>query len=286
MAQIGSVLVTVPVMNAACSVAKSIEDVEALAKTTIGIILVGSITVEPRAGNPEPRWFVGNNFALNSFGMPNDGIEFYRANLPRMIKIAHDADKKFALSIAGFSTAEYVELAKMAAETEVDLLELNFGCPNVSVEGKQKPIVSFDPETLREIVEAVSQVAHMPLMIKVSPYSNPAELTRIAEAINTSGKVSAVVTSNTFPNGYQTDDMDPVIASTFGGVSGAAMLPIALGQVRQFRNALDASIAVVGVGGVETAKDAEQYFHAGAEIVQCATLIVRDGHQAIDTVVM
>lgn len=285
MVKIGSVQISTPVMNAACSVAKSIEDVESLSKTKVGVILVGSITVEARDGNPEPRWFVGEGYALNSFGMPNGGLEFYRTNLPEMIEIAHKAGKKFALSVAGFSTAEYVSLAKLAEESKVDLLELNFGCPNVSIDGKQKPIVSFDPVSLDEIIQAVSEVTEVPLMIKVSPYSNPAELARVAEVINVSGKVSAVVTANTFPNGYQTEQGEPVIASKFGGVSGSAMLPISLGQVRQFRNSLNDDIVVVGVGGVEIAEDARQYFDAGAGMVQCATLIVRDGHQAIDRAV-
>lgn len=286
MVKIGSVAIDTPVMNAACSVAKSIEDVRALAATKVGVVLVGSITVEPRDGNPEPRWFVGDGYALNSFGMPNGGLEFYRKNLPEMIQVVHVAGKKFALSIAGFSTAEYVALASLAEDSRVDLLELNFGCPNVSIDGKQKPIVSFDPETLNEIIRAVSAVTSIPLMIKVSPYSNPAKLTRVAEVINASEKVSAVVTANTFPNGYQTINDQPVIASTFGGVSGASMLPIALGQVRQFRNILTEGITVVGVGGVETAEDARQYFAAGADMIQCATLIVRDGHAAIDKVVL
>lgn len=285
MAQLGGVSMQAPVMNAACSVAKSVDDVKALASTGVGMVLVGSITVAPRSGNPEPRWYAGDGFALNSFGMPNEGLEFYKATLPEMINIVHEAGKKFALSVAGFNTAEYVALAQMADTAGVDLLELNFGCPNVSIEGKQKPIVSFDTESLSEIIAAVNEVTNVPLMVKVSPYSNPAELIRVAEVINQSKNVAAVVTTNTFPNGYLSEDGNPVLANTFGGVSGAAMKVISLGQVRQFRAALDDAIAVVGVGGIETAEDAQQYFDAGAEVVQCATLIVRDGHQAIDQVI-
>jgi len=290
MVKIGSVSLHTPVMNAACSVAKTIEDVEALSKTKAGAVLVGSITVTPREANPEPRWFDGEGFALNSFGMPNGGLEFYRANLPKMLSIVHKADKKFALSIAGFSTSEYVALAKLAEETGVDLLELNFGCPNVSVDGKQKPIVSFDPLTLREVIEAVGKATEVSLMVKLSPYSNPAELICIAEVISAAERVSAVVTANTFPNGYwggsgrggADDKGGPVLANVFGGVSGRATLPITLGQVRQFRDVLPQRVAVIGVGGIETAADAAHYFEAGADAVQCATLIVRDGHRAID----
>jgi dihydroorotate dehydrogenase (fumarate) len=285
MVRIGSVNLDTPVMNAACSVAKSMKDVEALAKTGVGAILVGSITVEPRAGNPQPQWFTTEHCALNSFGMPNGGLEFYRVNLPKMRSIAHKAGKKIVLSIAGFNPSEYTVLSRLAEAAKVDLLELNFGCPNISTDGKQKLIMSFDPISLRKIIKAVSETTTIPLMVKVSPYSNPTQLAHVATVIRSTKSVSAVVTMNTFPNGYYTQQGKPVLAHTFGGVSGGAILPIALGQVRQFREALPKSIAVVGVGGIETAEAAKQHFDAGADFIQCATLIVQEGHQAIDRVI-
>lgn len=280
--KIGGVTVEPAVMNAACSIAKSIDDVKAFAATKIGAITVGSITVAPRDGNAEPRWYVGDGYALNSFGMPNGGIDFYRKNLPEMIKIAHDSDKKLSLSIAGFSNAEYVELAKMAEEVSVDLLELNLGCPNVSLDGKQKPIASFDTENIKAIVDEVSQVTNIPILVKLSPYSNPAQLQEVAQAIAETGKVSAVVTSNTFPNSTMNEDAMPVIAAELAGFSGHAFLPIGLGQVKQFRKALPESIVVIGAGGIETKADFNLYEQVGAAGVQAATLIVRDGHNAIN----
>lgn len=283
--KLGNIEINSLVMNAACSVAKSLDDVQLLAATKIGAILVGSITVEARTGNLEPRWFTTAGYALNSFGMPNKGSTYYRQELPKMIAITHEADKKFVLSIAGFSTAEYVTLAILANEAGVDLLELNLGCPNISVEGRQKPIVSFDITTLNEIVAEVSKVTAIPLLLKLSPYSNPAELAQVARAIADSNKVAAVVASNTFPNGFMLDGREPVIASGLAGVSGRAMLPIALGQVKQFRELLPENIAVIGVGGIETSADAALYKQAGAAMVQVATLIVREGHAAIDKVI-
>lgn len=285
MVKIGSVEVTTPIMNAACSVAKSHEDVAALAKTQAGVVLVGSITKEQRDGNAAPQWFVGDGYAMNSYGMPNNGLEYYRENLPKMIALVHEAGKKFALSIAGFSTQEYVDLGQMAEEVAVDLLELNLGCPNVRTDGKQKPIVSFDQDTMQEIIDAVSEVTSVPLMLKLSPYSNPGELKQVAELINNSGKVAAVVTMNTMPNGYMKVDGSEVIATGFAGVSGPAVLPIALGQAKQFRDALQDDIAVVAAGGIESAADAQLFFNEGVAMVQAATLIVRDGHAAIDQLV-
>jgi len=282
MVSIGGVEINGTFMNAACAVAKTMEDVQKFSKTRAGAILVGSITVESRDGNVEPRWFVGDGYALNSFGMPNGGLEHYRSVLPEMIKTAHDSGKKLILDIAGFSTKDYVQLATMADEVGVDLLELNLGCPNIRVDGEQKPIVSFDRESMIEIIDAVSSITKIPLILKLSPYSNPAELKAVAELINNCEKVSAVSTMNTMPNGYMSKDGVPVISMTFAGVSGKAIQPIALGQVKQFRNQLNPGIAVIGVGGIESAEDVELFLNAGATAVQAATLIVRDGHSALD----
>lgn len=285
MVSIGNIDITVPVMNAACSVAKSPDDIQALAATDIGVVTIGTITVEPRDGNPEPRWYAGDGFALDSFGMPGGGMEYYREHLPELTALIHESGKRASLSIGGFSVDEYVQLAAMAEATDIDFLELNLSCPNVQIDGKQKPIASFDPEYMASVIAAVEAVSTKPLLLKLSPYSNPADLTRAAEVAARGQHVAAIVTSNTFANGFFSEDGNPVVAVEFAGVSGRSLLPIALGQVRQFRKLLPESIAVIGVGGIESASDAEQYFTAGATAVQAATLIVRDGHEAINRIV-
>ncbi len=279
--KIGNVTVTPAVMNAACSVAKTIEDVENLAMTKVGAVLVGSITVKPRKTNPAPNWLTDDSYSINSFGMPNGGAKFYQKNLPKMIEITHKAHKKFVLSIAGFSTDEYVQLAALADDAKVDLLEINLGCPNISVSGAQKTIASFDIQVIKEIIEEISQITNIPLMVKLSPYSNPADLQTVAKVIANS-TVSAVVTSNTFPNGSMRAISN---YDKLAGISGPALLPIALGQVQQFRGLLPKNIAVIGVGGIESKKDVELYTVSGASAVQAATIIVRDGHKAIDKLI-
>ena len=280
--KIGSVTIEPAVMNGACNIAKTIDDVKEYVKTGIGAITIGSITVAKREGNPEPRWYVGDGYALNSFGMPNGGIEFYQTNLPAMIKLAHKAGKKLSLSIAGFNTTEYVQLAVMANDVKVDIIELNLGCPNVAVDGKQKPIVSFNTPLIIETINAVSQVTSIPLMVKLSPYSNPAQLAEVAEAIAGTNKVSAVVTSNSFPNSTMNKDGKPVVMMEYAGFTGHAFMPIGLGQVKQFRRALPESIAIIGAGGIESKADVMLYDQMGASGIQATTLIVRDGHAAID----
>lgn len=280
--KIGNVTLQAPYMNAACSIAKTPEDIEALCQTGAGAVLIGSITPLAREGNPEPRWFDGGTYALNSFGMPNGGVEYYASALTELVTRIHTADKAAVVSIAGFSVGDYVALAELAAAANVDLLELNFGCPNIRNDGVQKPIASFDTNYMQEIVEAVASKTDTPLLLKLSPYSNPHELGRVAEAIAAMPNIAGVVTMNTFANAYRESDGKPVLAMEYGGLSGAAVQPIALGQVRQFRKALPDTIAVIGVGGVETADDTRAFIAAGATAIQAATLIVRDGHAALE----
>lgn len=267
-------------MNAACNVAKTISDVEALCKTRAGAVLVGSITCEPRTINPGPNLQIEDLYMLNSFGMPNEGMEAYTTLLPIMVQQINAVGKKSVLSIAGFNVSEFKQLGALG--NAVDLLELNFGCPNVHDKKVSTEIMSFNITLIEQAIMAVQQVTKTPLLIKLSPYSNPYQLIKVAELLARL-KVAAVVTSNTFPNGvFQPLDM---VDAGYGGISGKALMPIALGQVHQFRKALPPQIAVIGVGGIETKEDVSLFLAAGASMVEVATLIVRDGHHAINQLI-
>lgn len=78
---------TTVIGNAAGPLSKTPADILALSQTKAGIITVGSITMQPRMGNPEPRWFDGDGFTLNSFGLPNEGIQQYMEWLPQMVQV-------------------------------------------------------------------------------------------------------------------------------------------------------------------------------------------------------
>ena len=269
-------------MNAACSVAKTYEDIVALAHTRVGAIVIGSVTLDERDGGPEPRWFSADNFALNAFSLPNGGREYYQAHLPDMTKIIHAAGKKAILSIAGFNADEYAQLAALAEESGADIIEVNLGCPHAFVDGKQKPVDSFNRPYMGEVISRISKVTDLPITAKLSPYSNPHELAQVAETMKDLS-VAAVVTSNVFANAYMLDNGNVVLANEFGGMSGRALQPIAMGQVRQFSNLLD--IPIIGVGGIESIHDVSLFRQAGASAVQAATLIVRDGYGAIDRLI-
>jgi dihydroorotate dehydrogenase (fumarate) len=206
---------------------------------------------------------------LNSYGMPNMGFAKAAEQIWRI-----ESDQPLIVNIAGFSVDGYVAGVKIfSAINSVAAIELNFGCPNT--QGEHPDIMSFNPGVIRKIFETIiaDGLTTKPIWPKFSPYSNPAELKRMAKIVNEfkDHLQLAVVTCNTFANAYAGEGK---IGPNDGmaGLSGPAMKMIALGQVRQFRQHLDPSIDVIGVGGITTGDDIMDFLDAGASAVQITSL--------------
>lgn len=238
-------------------------------------VVSGSYTLQQRAGNdgavmwPETvDTMLKHGYALNSYGMPNMGTP---AALRELAEIT--GDQPLVVNIAGFSANDYVAQTLHISElSNIAAIELNFGCPNT--QGEHGDIISFNPMVVRTILEDLrTYLVTKPLWLKFSPYSNPAELKRMALLVN--GYVHelqlSVVTCNTFPNAYAGDrKIDP--NEGMAGLSGPALKPIALGQVKQFRQHLHPNIDVIGVGGITKGDDVMDFLEAGATAVQITSL--------------
>jgi dihydroorotate dehydrogenase (fumarate) len=71
----------------------------------------------------------------------------------------------------------------------------------------------------------------------------------------------------------------PVIGMGYAGLSGEAMKPVGLGQVRQLRERLKGAVEIVGLGGVLTGRDIADYLQpeVGAKAVAATTAYWRRG---------
>nr|WP_101833126.1 dihydroorotate dehydrogenase [Frankia canadensis] len=283
-----------PVMNAA-GTCKSMADVEAFARSAVAAVMVGSITVHARAGNTGNVYWPGPSYSVNALGLPNRGLDYYAEHLPRMVSTAHAAGKPLVVSVAGFDVAEYRQLVEAVAPTGVDLIEVNLACPNVWDGGAQKRIACFDPNQTAAICAAVGDALSaraaegapaVPYGVKISPFSDPAALGELAALlgdlaaagpVGSAGLVGSagprfVTAVNTFPNALVLDaGHRPVIDVELAGLSGPALRPIGLGQVRQLRRLLPDTVDVVGVGGIGEGWHVAEYLRAGAVAVQAAT---------------
>ncbi len=268
-----------PLMNAAGTCLYP-SGVARFAQSAVSAITLGSITMRHREQNPGRGYWSDPLYSLSSLGLPSRGHEYFRGVLPGMAHVSHEAGKPLLVSVAGFEPGEYAQLACLVEDTGADGVELNLGCPVAQDAGTPVQIASFDPGAITTIVEGARSAitAGYPLGVKLSPYSDPWLLGEVARRMSEL-PINYVVTSNSFPNAFSANmGKRQWVHIGLAGMSGAALKPIGLGQVRQLREALPDSVQIVGAGGVSSGRDVIDYLQAGACAVQAATMYWNAGH--------
>ena len=226
----------------------------------LGTFSFKGTTRQPRFGNPTPRIAECEAGMLNAVGLQNPGVESVLADiLPQMKQYFH---KPVMANVSGFSVEEYAETCAMLHESEqIGWLEVNISCPNVHGGG-----MSFgtDPAMAAAVTKAVRAVTKKPVIVKLSP--NVTDIAAMAKACEAAG-ADGISLINTL-QGMRIDlkKRAPILANTFGGLSGPAIFPVALRMVWQVYKAV--SIPIIGMGGVSTAEDVIEMMLAGATAVQ------------------
>lgn len=233
----------------------------------LGGICCKGLTLNPREGNPPPRIAETPMGILNSVGLQNPGVDGFIAHeLPELRK--HDL--KIIANISGNTPEEYGIMCAKLADAGVDMIEVNVSCPNVKAGGLQYGTV---PAMTAEVAQCAKKNAgNVPVMIKLSP--NVTDITAIAHAVEDAG-ADAVSLINTI-RGMRIDVRThrPILHMNTGGLSGPAVLPVAVRMVWEVANAV--KIPVLGMGGVAKADDAAQMMLAGATAVAVGTACFAD----------
>lgn len=275
------------VMNGAYIGSKTAADCAVLAKTSAGAVVVGSILIKPRRANPGQGYWPHKEglYSLNSFGMPGGGVPYFTKYLPRIVQKVHNCHKPLIANVAGFSKEEFAELALLAQTAGADMVELNFGCPNVWDGGAQKRIVSYHAPLVAQILAHLkAQRLCIPVCVKISPLP-PDILVAVSKAIADSGIVRAVTATNSYPNAATSAGTGTTAdQAALAGMTGRALKPISLGVVRQLRQLLPADIDIIGCGGISSYTDALDFIAAGAKAVQLATALVDTGPTAFERI--
>ena len=214
-----------------------------------------TVTPLPRGGNAPVRIAETDVGMLNSIGLANPGREAFLAEtLPQLRSLG----VPLWISVGGFSAAEYAETCARLQDVTV---ELNLSCPNVDEA----------PESAAEIVAACRSATALPLYAKLSPASwDVAEVARAVEAAGADG-LSLVNTVR----GLKLDgNLRPVLGTEAGGLSGPALKPVALAAVHAcFKTT---SLPIVGMGGVQSGRDALELYAVGATAVALGTVLFSD----------
>jgi dihydroorotate dehydrogenase (NAD+) catalytic subunit len=117
------------------------------------------------------------------------------------------------------------------------------------------------------VVKAVREVYKKTLIVKLSP--NVTDITEIARAVEGAGADSVSLINTLLGMAIDAEKRRPILSTITGGMSGAAVKPIALRMVWQVSKAVN--IPVIGLGGIMNWKDAVEFLLAGASAIQIGT---------------
>ena len=230
----------------------------------LGALVVKTITLEPRQGNPPPRIAEGTCGMLNSIGLANVGLRvFIEEKLPWILEVKKNC--RLIVNIGGRNAEEFGLIARKISEQDgIDALEVNVSCPNVEAGGAA---FFSDPKELAKVVRSARKGTELPIIVKLSPnVTDISDLARIAEEEGADA-LSLINTLNGMLVDVETGK--PLLGSVTGGYSGPALLPVGIYCV--FRAASAVSIPIIGIGGISSAVDALQYILVGASLVQVGT---------------
>jgi dihydroorotate dehydrogenase (NAD+) catalytic subunit len=225
-----------------------------------------TITPEPRVGNEPQRIWETPAGMINSIGLPNKGLEgFLAEDLPQLAELP----VPLVVSVMGTSHEEFSRLvAGVAERDEVAAVELNVSCPNVH----SGLIVGEQPSETIALLEVLRPLTAKPLIVKLTP--NVADPAAVAVAAEEGGADAVSLINTLKASAIDPDTGRPGVAAGHGGLSGPAVRPIAVAQVRAVSAAI--RLPIVGMGGVCSGADAAEMVSAGATLVAVGTESFRD----------
>jgi dihydroorotate dehydrogenase (NAD+) catalytic subunit len=257
--RIGSLCLRNPVMPASGTFGYGREYAALIDLDRLGAIVTKGLSLRPKMGNPTPRIAETTAGMLNAVGLQNVGVDaFIRDKLPFLRTI----ETPVIVNFFGNTLEEYGEVAARLSDLEeVAAVEVNISCPNVRQGGI---VFGTDPRAAATVVKLVRGRIAKPLIVKLTP--NITDITVVAKAVEEAG-ADAISCINTL-TGMSIDirTRKPRLANITGGLSGPAIMPVALRMVWQTVRAV--KIPVIGIGGICSAEDALQFIMAGATAIQ------------------
>lgn len=251
-----------PVMTASGTFGYGEEFSDFFDLSQLGAFIIKGTTLHPREGNPYPRMAETPSGMLNAVGLQNKGVDYFLSTIYPRIR---NAGSYVIPNVSGSTVEDYVVCAeRIAAEPTIEAIELNISCPNVKQGGMA---FGTDPCSAAEVVKAVRKAYPRTLIVKLSP--NVTSIVDIAKAVEAEGADSLSLINTLLGMAVNVRTRKPVLSTVTGGLSGAAVKPVALRMVWQVSKAV--AIPVIGLGGIMNWEDAVEFLLAGATAVQIGT---------------
>jgi dihydroorotate dehydrogenase (NAD+) catalytic subunit len=264
--RVGSVRFPNPVLTASGTAGYGAELGAYVDLASLGAVVVKSLSPEPWGGNPSPRMHETVAGMLNAVGLHNMGVDAWlRDHLP----VLRRAGARVVASIWGRTVEEFARAAAMLRDADVVAVEVNLSCPNLD---GGRHLFAQEPAGTAAVIAACVP-CRRPLWAKLTP--NVTDLVAVAGAALDAGADGLTLVNTVMGLAIDPARRAPWLAAGGGGLSGAALHPIAVRAVYECRDAFPAA-GIVGVGGVARGVDAIELLEAGADAVQVGTATFAD----------
>jgi dihydroorotate dehydrogenase (NAD+) catalytic subunit len=271
-ARVGALELPNPIMTASGTSGHGTELADYGDLSGLGAVVVKSLSVDPWPGNPAPRVREVGAGMLNSVGLQGPGLAAWMAeDLPALA----DSGARVVVSIWGRTEADFgraAELVATAAATDagacIAALEVNVSCPNVEDRSR---MFAHSVEATARVMAATA--CGLPRWAKLSP--NVPDVVEIATGALEGGADGLTLVNTLLGLALDLETGRPVLGGGGGGLSGPPVHAVAVRAVWECRAAFP-DTAIVGVGGVQSGRDAVELLVAGADAVQVGTASFRD----------
>jgi dihydroorotate dehydrogenase (NAD+) catalytic subunit len=256
-----------PVATASGTFGYGFEYLGAVDYAKLGAVTAKGIRLDPWPGNPMPRHAEVPGGLVNAIGLQGTGVDhFLKVTVPWYRRQVQDVP--LIANIWGGTIEEYAVVAARMGDA-VDAIEMNVSCPNVKSGGHT---FGQDPKVLHEVVSAVRAATKLPLLVKLAP--NVPSIAPYVKACEDAG-ADGLSLINTIPAMViDIETRRPVLANRTGGLSGRCVHPAAVKLVYDAHNVT--KLPILAMGGIYEAKDAIEFFLAGATAVAVGTATFTD----------
>jgi len=254
-----------------------------LAALGFGFLELGTVTARPQHENPRPNLFrlPADRALINRLGFPNHGALRVAAQIARRgpvgvpVGVSIGKSRDVELDPIDGAIADYVASFD-AVRAVADFVVVNVSSPNTknlrAMQGADIARALFGALVARNAGDAKK-----PLLVKISPDMTDADLEALLAVVEEQKLDGVVATNTTLGRAGLSTGAAKVEAIGAGGLSGPPVRARALEVVRRVRARLGPKVAVIGVGGIETADDALATLRAGANLVQLYTGFIYGG---------
>ncbi len=266
---VGSVALPNPILTAAGTAGFATELSGWVDLSSLGAVVVKSLSPEAWAGNPAPRVHGTDAGMINAVGLQNPGVPSWVAeDYPRLAATG----ARVVASIWGFRVDDYATAAAALREVSgLTAVEVNVSCPNLE---DRRHMFGHSCEGTTAVVSAVRKALPLtPIWIKLSP--NVTSIVDIAGAAVDAGADALVLINTVMGMVIDTETRRPALGNGGGGLSGPAIRPVAVRAIYDVRAAFP-DVPIVGVGGVANGEHAVELLLAGANAVEIGTATFYD----------